>query len=189
MGYRLNGQDIIKGLPKKRTKKPTEGELVNRKKFAQMQAWLQPLLPLLKIGFKGYAPTFQGFVVAKSYNSKHAFVNHEDGTTSIDPALALVSFGSLALPKTMNMELANRDIVITWSTEGDRALDLAMILAYVVETGETEIDLAAGKRKDGKAVLKLPSDFEGGDVHVYIAFVGYDHNESSNSYYLGSVNV
>lgn len=188
IAYRLNGQDIIKGLPKKRKKKPSPREKANRAKFGQMQAWLKPLLDFLRVGFKGYAPTFQGFVAAKSYNSKHAFVQKEDGTWYIDPALALVSFGTIALPQSMNMERQNDKIVVTWSTDGHYdAIDMAMVLAYIPAIGLAECDLAAAKRFEGTASIKIPSDVAGHEVHVYLAFVAYDHSAQSNSYYLGTI--
>lgn len=186
IGYRLNGQDIIKGLPKKRTKKPSEREQANRDKFARMQAWLKPILPFLQIGFKGYAPTFQGFVAAKSYNSKHAFVQNEDGTWYIDPALSLVSFGSLSLPKTMSMERQDNEIVFNWSTEGDHELSQAMLLAYMPKTNDMECDLAAAKRSAGTASLSIDEMDKGNEVHVYLAFVNYNHSAQSNSHYLGT---
>lgn len=188
IGYKLNGQDIIRGIPRKRKKKPGKLEQANRDKFAQMQAWLKPLLDFLRVGFKGYAPTFQGFVAAKSYNSKHAFVQKEDGSWHIDPALALVSFGTIALPKTMSMERQDDKIVITWSTEGHyQGIDQAMVLAYIPEAQKEEYDLAAAKRHTGTASLPMPHGSEGHEVHVYIAFVAYDHSAQSNSYYLGTI--
>lgn len=188
IGYKLNGQDIIRGIPRKRKKKPGKLEQANRDKFAQMQAWLKPLLDFLRVGFKGYAPTFQGFVAAKSYNSKHAFKQNEDGTYFVDPALALVSFGALTLPQTMSMERKDDKIVITWSTNGHfNSIDVAMVLAYIPETDEVEYDMAAAKRYTGTAVLAMPRQSEGHEVHVYIAFVAYDHSSQSNSYYLGAI--
>lgn len=189
IGYKLNGQDIIKGLPKKRTSGPTKGEQANRKKFALLQAWLAPLVDVLRVGFKGYAPTFQGFVAAKSYNSKHALKQREDGSPYIDPALALVSFGTITLPKIMSMERQGDNIIITWSTENNRILDHAMIVAYVPETNQVEMEMAAAKRSTATASIALPDNSEGYEVHVYIAFVAYDHSAQSNSYYLGSLQI
>lgn len=188
IGYKLNGQDIIKGLPKKRTKKVGAREQANRDKFAQMQAWLAPLIDFLRIGFKGYAPTFQGFTAAKSYNSKHAFVQKEDCSFFIDPALSLVSFGTNPLPKEMSMELKNNEIVFNWSNEGNRSgSDQAMLMAYAPGTHHLEFDTAAGKRSLGTASLPLSKYVAGHELHVYIAFVTFDHTSQSNSYYLGSV--
>ncbi|MGY3055611.1 hypothetical protein ACVWYG_003832 [Pedobacter sp. UYEF25] len=189
VGYELNGQDIIRALPKKRTKKPGETEQLNRDKFALTQHWLKPLLTYLRIGFKNYAPTYQGFVAAKSYNSKNALKENEDGNTDVDPALALLSFGSLNLPQSISMELQDDKIVVTWVTEGsDQDLDLAMLIAYVPETGEVSIDTAAAKRHTGTATLPMPHNPNEDAVHVYIAFVAFDHSAQSNSYYLGALN-
>lgn len=58
IGYTVNGEGFIKGLYKKRTKKPTEGEVLNRKKFAAAQAWLQPVTDFVRVGFKGYNERF-----------------------------------------------------------------------------------------------------------------------------------
>ncbi len=188
IGYKLNGQDIIKGLPKKRKKKPSAKEQANRNKFALMQAWLKPLVHVLRIGFKNYAPTFQGFVAAKSYNSKHALKQREDGSSYIDPALALVSFGNITLPKTMGMERVGEHIVVTWSTDGHYSgIDQATVLAYSPENGQTEYNMAAGKRTTGTASIGIPHSLTSREVHVYIAFVAYDHSAQSNSFYLGSI--
>src|SRR4051812_43357022 len=89
VGYELNGQAIGRSLPRPRTKKASPKELANRKKFGDVQLWLKPLTVFLRIGFKNYDPKFQGFVAAKSYNSKNA-VTGEYPDFVIDPALALV---------------------------------------------------------------------------------------------------
>lgn len=188
IGYQLNGQDIIRGLPKKRTKKPSKLEQLNRDRFALTQHWLQPLLGFLRIGFKNYAPTYQGFVAAKSYNSKHALKQKEDGSSYIDPELALLSFGTLTLPQVISMECNGDEIIVTWSKEGHyQGIDLAMLVAYIPETKSTSYDMAAGKRFTGIATLPMPPNHDGHLVHVYLAFVAFDHSEQSNSYYLGSI--
>jgi hypothetical protein len=188
VGYELNGQDVIRGLPRKRTKKPGTTEQLNRNKFALTQHWLQPLLAFLRIGFKNYAPTYQGFVAAKSYNSRNALKENEDGSTYVDPALALLSFGTLTLPQSMSMERHGDEIVVSWSKEGHyQGIDLAMLLAYIPETGKASIDTAAAKRYSGRASLPMPQNPAGHAVHVYLAFVTFDHTAQSNSYYLGAI--
>jgi hypothetical protein len=188
VGYALNGQDVIRGLPRKRTSKPGATEQFNRNKFALTQHWLQPLLEFLRIGFKNYAPTYQGFVAAKSYNSKNALKVNADGSAYVDPALALLSFGTLTLPQSMGMERQGDEVVVTWSKEGHyQGIDLAMLLAYIPETGKTSIDTAVAKRHTGTASLPLPRNPDGHAVHVYLAFVAFDHTAQSNSYYLGAI--
>lgn len=190
VAYHSMGQDTLRSRPKKRTKKAGQKEQANRQRFGQMQAWLKPLLGFLRVGFKNYAPTFQGFVAAKSYNSKNAFVEKEDGTWFIDPKLVRVSHGIIALPKTTAMVRSADEIVVTWSKEGHyQNIDQAMILAYAPTKSDAFYDLAIAKRKDGRATVAL-SDLNkktGIEFHFYLAFVTYDHTAQSNSQYLGSI--
>lgn len=52
VGYWLNGQWVMRGVGVRRNKlKTTDGEKRARGSFAQVQAFLKPLLPVLKIGF------------------------------------------------------------------------------------------------------------------------------------------
>ncbi|MDQ7947530.1 MAG: DUF6266 family protein [Pedobacter sp.] len=190
--YPLYGQNVMRSRPGKRTKKAGPNEQATRDKFALMQHWLQPLLHFLRIGFKNYAQTFQGFVAAKSYNSRYAFKQHEDGSWYIDPACILVSHGALPLPHTMGMEVAEQNLTISWSVDPhdhDRALDGAMIVMYMPDTNWVDGDFAASRRHTGQAVFPLPLNPENKEIHVYLAFVAYDHSAQSKSHYLGTIEL
>lgn len=187
IGYHLNGQDIIRGWPKKRTKKAGTAEQQNRDKFALSQTWLKPLLHFLRIGFKNYAPTFQGFVAAKSYNSRNAMQQNEDGSWQVDPSRVLISYGRLPLPQQMEMELVKNEIVITWEDDKYSGYEYAMALAHDPKDKKVTGDVSVAKRKSGKAVIPAPHFELGKTFHVYLAFVSYDQTERSNSHYLGPI--
>ena len=76
----------MKGRHKARTKNVSESELQNRYKFKVAQAWLKPLVYVVRLGFKNYSAKSQGFVSAKSYLYKHA-LKEEGNTVIIDPSL------------------------------------------------------------------------------------------------------
>lgn len=190
VGYEMNGRGIIRGLPKRRTKKPGEKELANRFKFALLQAWLRPILHFVRIGFKQYAPTFQGFVAAKSYNSKHALKQHEEGTWFVDPASVLVSYGHLPLPQNIRMARQENELVITWYNENsDHSADHVMLLAYTPDIPLAFGGTAVASRSDGRTVFTIPENYAGREMHLYIAFIAYDQSAQSNSHYLGAVIV
>ncbi|WP_316811929.1 DUF6266 family protein [Pedobacter heparinus] len=189
IGYHLKGQEIMRGEANERTKPFTEKELANQQRFGDLQYWLKPLTVFLRVGFQDYAPTFEGFVAAKSYNSKHALVK-DDAGTHIDPALALVSFGDQEQATTASaVSEAENSITFNWEggkCEGD---DRAMFLVYDIEGATADFDTAAVKRRMRTGVFKLSEDFSGKAVHVYLAFVAEDRKRRSNSQYLGIVNV
>ena len=192
IGYRLNGQDIIRSQVKnKRTSPPTEKELLNRIKFATSQKWLNPLCDFLRIGFKDYQPTFQGFVAAKSYNHKNALECNENNDCSINPALALVSFGSQPLPETASaVSHENQEILLKWSEiSGTAYNDQAMVVAYDIDNGKVFYNAAIARRDLYSAIFKLPTYTIGKTFHIYLAFIADDRSAKSNSMYLGSVLV
>lgn len=189
VGYHLKGQDLMRGLPVKRRNPFSEKELANQQVFADLQSWLKPLIVFLRVGFQDYAPTYEGFVAAKSYNSKYALVR-DDAGTHIDPALALVSFGDQE-PAANATAVSEAQNSITFSWEGGKHEpdDRAMFLVYDVDGGRADYDTAAPRRGMRTGVFKLNEDFSGKAVHVYLAFVAEDRKSRSNSQYLGIVNM
>jgi hypothetical protein len=189
VGYQLYGQDIMRGLANERSKPFTENELTNQQTFKDLQLWLKPLTVFLRVGFQNYAPTFQGFVAAKSYNSQHALVK-DDAGVHIDPSLALVSFGDQE-PAVTASAVAESVNSITFNWEGGKheSDDRAMFLVYDVEKGMADFDTAAIRRSAKKGTFQLHENYSGKAVHVYLAFVSEDRKTRSNSQYLGIVNV
>lgn len=187
IGFQRFGQSYIRGLPRKRTAKVGAGEQANRDRFAVSQKWLKPLVEFLRIGFKGYAPTYQGFVAAKSYNSKHALKQDENnGNWFIDPFLALVSHGQLPLPHDITVSVEANEVVFGWTLDNGNNSDCAMLLAYDVLNNIGEYDLIAGERRAKTARLRLPEGASLEHTHLYLAFVTFDHSMQSNSQYLGT---
>lgn len=192
IGCSWKGIPYIRALPKKRSSKPSEKEMVSRKKWALSQQWLQPVLPIVQIGFKGYTLKSEGFVAAKSYLMKHAFEG-EGSEIRINPALVKISAGNLPLPLIIQATRQDEYLVqFTWDTAhpNDEAssYDQVMLLAYDVDNGETDYSLPGELRKKGSAILEL-SPYDPGTYHLYAAFVAYDRGRQSDSIYLGTVDV
>ena len=189
VGYELNGVPVGRSLPSKRKGKISEKEMANRKKFACLQAWLQPLTSFLRIGFKDYDPKFQGFVAAKSYNSKHA-LSGEYPDFVVDPSLALVSYGSLTLAETATaVSEMPGTVTITWTNGSYQSMEKAMVVLYDIDSKRALVDAAATWRASQKFEWVLGAHHSGKKIHVYLAFIAFDQSERSNSQYLGEVTV
>ncbi len=189
VGYELRGQSIMRAMPKKRTSKASDKELANRKKFADMQSWLRVITPFLRVGFHNYAPTYEGFVAAKSYNSKNAIVGTFPNFV-IDPALVRVSFGKL--PQATEAAAVCEEpqkIKFTWSGGADALDERCMIMVYDTVNGRAIYDTAGPKRSRNTATLELSKHFSGKKVHIYLAFVTEDRKNQSMSQYLGEIEV
>ena len=115
IGSSRNGIPYIKGPYQKRTSRVSKKELANRKKFAAAQAWLAPLLDFVREGFRGFSQRSQGFIAAKSWLLKNAFVKDGD-RLRIDPALVKVSSGDLRNPENIAVSLTETwDLKFTWN--------------------------------------------------------------------------
>eukprot|EP01133_Synstelium_polycarpum_P013490 gene13490-15894_t len=189
VGYKLKGKDVMRGKPQKRKGKPSPKEQDNREKFGYVQLWLKPLTDFLRVGFNNYHPNYQGFVAAKSYQLTHVVKKVEE-KYFIDPAQALVSFGSLS-PAIEASVLAEKPASLTFNWKGGKYHydERTMILVYDIANERAYHDTAAVRRSTGTYVLELTKSYSGKEVHVYLAFVSDDRKNQSNSQYLGAVTV
>ncbi|MBO9571774.1 MAG: hypothetical protein J7497_06130, partial [Chitinophagaceae bacterium] len=132
VGSSWKGIPYVKAAYKDRTKKISAKESANRKKFGEAQRWLKPLLDFVRQGFKGYTPTVEGFIAAKSHLMKNAMQG-----TEINPALVQVSYGDLPLAENITVEkLPGGQLKFTWDnsvTGNAHHRDQAMLLAYDID--------------------------------------------------------
>ncbi|MEJ7691660.1 DUF6266 family protein, partial [Daejeonella sp.] len=183
VGYTRNGEGIIRGLPRKISKEPTQKQLDNRKKMAACQEWLKLITPFVRIGFKNFSAKQHGFGSALSYLKLNAMT--ED--LEVDASKALISWGDLPLPVAAAVSNPKPGILeITWEAiQGDT--DRAMVLAYDVKQ-DFKGEVCGERRSEGKQLLDC-KDLKGKELHVYLGFVSEERDRCSDSVYLGKVGV
>ena len=185
------GIPYVKAANATRTKSISDKEKGNRQKFALAQQWLRPLLNFVRIGFKGYTPTWEGFAAAKSYLMKNA-MEGSGAESTINPALVKVSFGNLSLSENISVRLTdNNELLFTWDTaypaEGS-AMDQVMLLAYDIENKQKQYIPAGEFRHRGADTLPLAAS-KGTTWHIYLAFIAHDRSRQSDSVYLGEIKI
>jgi hypothetical protein len=170
-----------------RKAQPSAAELLNRNKFKELHIWLQPLIRMLRIGFKGYSPTVEGYNAAKSYNLKNAVILKED-KYEIDPSRILISYGSLPLSAVTSCEVMEGKLHVSWDPsnpgEPGSSFDRVMIVAYKPGVNHIRYFSVDARRKDGSDIMEIAAP---GSYHVYLAFFADDRTSQSNSCYLGVV--
>jgi hypothetical protein len=191
IGSSWKGIPYMKSLYHTRTIPPHEKEQQNRTKFGMAHRWLQPVTEFVRAGYKGYSPTVEGFLAAKSSLLKNAFV--VDGKKMIiDPALVQVSYGDLSLPTNISAAKDSPEhIRISWDAvdkETDEAYDQIMMLAYDIENGEATSNITGQFRYVGTDTLYIPSAIPERTWHIYAAFIAADRSQQSASVYLGTIN-
>ena len=191
VGSSWKGIPYIKAAYKKRTKNISNKELENRRKFALSQEFLQPLLEVVRVGFKDFSPRSEGFVAAKSHLLLHA-MEGEGADRVINPALVKISHGDLPLSGNISVSLTEPGrLQFTWDTayvEGGHNRDQVLLLAYDVDKGLASHILYGQFRFTGADQLAIASG-SGYTYHLYLAFIAHDRSRQSHSKYLGSIST
>jgi hypothetical protein len=192
VGVNRKGKCYIRSLPiYNHNRKIEGGEKTNRSKFAMSQAWLQPIIDFVRVGFKGYSPTVEGFLAAKSYLSKHAF-EVTDADVRINPALVKISMGELPLPENISVtQTVDHTLQITWDASNRKGFgldDQVMILAYDIDNKRGYGKIYGQGRSTGADIITL-SEKNDRTYHIYVAFVAADRSMQSDSVYLGEIRI
>ncbi len=185
VGCKWKGIPYMRSKANPRSGTPSEKETKNHQKWGTGHYWLKPLLVFLRTGFANYAPTYEGYNAAKSYNLKNAM---NDG--QVRPELVKVSFGDLPLPEDISVNHLDGQLHFNWSTAPfpDAGIkDQVMVLAYHPESSTAIFDTHGTFRSMGTQVLDIYKAFVGKTIHVYAAFVSADRSRQSNSLYLGAI--
>jgi hypothetical protein len=191
IGGTWKGKPYMRLRPDRRAK-PSPREQLNRDKFKTLHLYLQPLVDIVRAGFKGYSRMVEGYNAAKSYNLKNAFTLVK-GVYELDPAKVLLSYGTLRLPENISCELIDRELHFTWENNQPASVenpdDRTMLLAYQPGNkygSEEYYTISGARRKEAKDMLLLKAP---GTYHVYFALTDEERSRQSNSVYLGTVEV
>ena len=187
----LERDSLYAGFTKKADQQTLPAEIANRNRFAIAQAWLKPLIGFVREGFKGYSPTVEGFVAAKSFLLRNA-IEGEYPDYIINPAKMKLSYGDLpmAADPAVAHQADTNELVFTRDQStpaGASNQDQVMLLAYFASVSKV-ISMTTGVfRRTGTDELQLSDNLLGKEADVYIAFIAADRSRQSDSVYLGKV--
>lgn len=188
--YQSKGRQLVRRRPV-REAGPTEAELLNRFMLEMTTSWVRPVLEFVRIGFRNYTETYEGFNAAVSLVRKEALQKNGYAST-IDPSKAKVSDGTLRNAENFMVELLpGGQLNFTWDPLVDAASgprDRVMLLAYNIEKAAAVHETFGNKRQEGNDSLQLPL-YLPGTYHLYAAFIAEDLSRQSNSRYLGTVEL
>ena len=177
IGYWSRGKWIIRSKPIVSAKMKAGSSLQRafRSRFSSLNAFIKPLLPFIRLGFKNHAEANgqSAYNAAMSHNLKHAF----DAEGNLVAEQVCLSYGPLELPIDLQIHKDDAGIHITWedgpytSNSLARGNDLLMAVAYNLDTKEVVMDSSLARRNAGNATMLL-ENAEG--YEVWISFVSDD---------------
>lgn len=195
VGAIYRNQNVIKSVPLKSTKAPTQPQLDQRMKFGMVSSFLTSISELIEIGFacrKGDPGPMQR---AMAFNLAHAIEGDSPGFR-LDYAKIRFSNGQLALPDHVAIEaLPGCKVEFSWVDDGYedelRAPgDQCTLLVYNPVKGDFTFQIDASTRKDKFFVLQLPDAYAGDTVHCYLCINSVKNSRIvSQSLYVGTALV
>lgn len=193
IGSHWRGVDYMKSLPGNVAKPPTDGQLNQRRIFAEVSSWLKPIKELIWVGYQAFDDKKTPMNEAISFNLKNALI--ADGSNSqIDFPKAIFSRGELLISLIRSiLTIARSILVVKWENAPSSALcndtDLATFIVYN-QAKEQFITFQNVVARAAKEVsLQMPKDFAGDAVHCYMHYVNAYSNAVSTSVYVGVVVV
>ncbi|MFY0482675.1 DUF6266 family protein [Flavobacterium sp. PLA-1-15] len=193
VGANWRGKDIIRSLPKKSTKEPSEKQLLQREKFAFVTRFVTPLGPMLGRYFGHKMGDRSKKNMALSYHMKEA-VDYVAGRYEMVYEKVQISKGDLlgvASPRATAD--AGGSIHLTWNDNSGQATakptDVLIAVVYNTEKHSSEMFFKVAKRSEREADLQLPDFMLGDEVECWISFVSEDEKKYATSNYLGRIKL
>jgi len=189
VGHRVNGQNVITGVPYPSTKPPSQPQLDVRSIFRNLIDFTRPINSFLQVGFKHVKKEKQS-----AFN--YAFKENYDAVAkvfpfAIDYSKITISKGHLDLPYIPEVSTATSAVKFEWLADvgmgGGAATDRISVLVYNPMRDTFVGQLQVVPRSALTYTLLLPADFSGDMVACWISAVSADGKVVSDSAYLGQV--
>jgi hypothetical protein len=193
VGASWRGKNVMRSLPRKSTKPPTDEQLLQRTVFSVVVKFLNPIKSIVGTYFGKQQGDKSPFNLATGYHMLEA-VDDIGNEIVIDFPRVLISRGDLQGVVGGSYSYAQPGMIdMLWtdnSGQGNAAPDDQLIVVlYAPAINTFSVYNPAGLRADGQTVLNYDPFFEGLDVHGWATFVKADGSLAATSVYLGELTL
>jgi len=193
VGASWRGKDILRSLPKKTGRTPSEIQLLQQQKFTAVSDFLTPIAPVLSRYFGSGSGDTTRRNQAMSYHMKNA-VEYVDPDFVMLYNKVLISKGDLlGVQNPVVTASGGNGLKYDWinnSGQGEaKPNDQLVVVVYEPLSAQFYYVFNPGKRLDTTANVVLPSFFTGLEVQSWITFVSADEKAYATSVYMGVVVV
>lgn len=192
VGYSWRGQEMIRALPKKSKKKPTDRQLEQQAKFTLAILFLTPMRHFLERYYLRSGQLRSRFNNAVGYTIKNAVTTDGSGNFVLDYAKILISSGQLkAVENGTVTPKAGTKVDFTWddnSGQGNASTtDRLAVIGYCPELDTYQSFENIASRDEGTVEIPLSAMFGGKEMHFWATFVSESGRLAAVSSYLGVV--
>jgi len=193
VGAYWRGKNVMRSLPRKSNKPPTDDQLLQRTIFTVVAKFLNPIKPIVGAYFGKPQGDKSPFNLATSYHIKEAVEEINDEIVMDFPRV-LISRGDLVPVAGAGYSYAQPgQIDMVWtnnSGQGNaKADDKLIVVIYAPAINTFAVYNPAGDRATGQAALGYDAFFEGLDVYGWATFVSANNSLAATSVYLGELTL
>lgn len=184
----VNGKNGVyaRSLPTPNDRK-SEGQLKQRSKLQQANAFLKPLKDFLKIAFVERKPNQNTYQAATSSLMRTAFQEE-----NLNYSHVRICEGSLCPPTKGSVSISDHVVIFRWEDNSNEIAakdsDKAVVLLYNTQKEIALWEVKKETRKDKYCLQMLDNELTG-TFHAYLAFTNKKEDRISNSVYLGEIQV
>lgn len=192
VGAKWRDKYVMRSLPSKSSKKPTEAQLKQRGKFSLMVKFLSPLRKITSKFFGEYQGSKSRTDLAMSYQMTDTIIELPNGDLEIDFKKVVLSKGYVPTVAVENISLLESVVTINWTdntNKGDaKENDIVHVVIYSKEHNEFVVSPDASiLRKNKKVEIAVPSYFKAKDNVAWLLLSNNLRSQGSNSVYVGEV--
>lgn len=182
--------DLIKAMPRKVKRPPTEAQLPVQLKLALMTAFLKRLANIIKVGFQNKPSHQSAMNAALAWNINNA-------VTGVSPNFTIdftkLKFSDGPLPMALNAEVlidTAGTVKFLWElgpagSEDGKPTDKAVFVVFNPDKNKLVTLSGVAARSALAYNLLVPGNFSGDTVEVWMSMVSADGKLVSNSQYIG----
>jgi len=192
VGGTWKGISYMRAKNNNNNRKSSEKQIQQQAKFGFAMRFMQPLYPVLKLGFNSKEVKQMAQNAALSDFMNYALMG-EYPDFKVDFQNLTISRGPLKYAENAAVAIVMDKIVFTWQ-EHENNMKLfgtnMAILVGIVEGAYPSYSINEFTRADSKGSINLPNAPSGSLVHCYIGFSANDGTRrAANSIYLGTVTI
>ncbi|MCT4587351.1 MAG: DUF6266 family protein [Carboxylicivirga sp.] len=191
VGGSWRGISYMRSLSERRNYVPSEKQLMQQARFAYAVSFLQPIHPVVRVGYRNQANQKSALNAALAHVLKKV-VEGDYPAYRINYASLEIAKGLLPGPQSPAVQLQDLSLAFTWR-DGASILkdygDNQVLLLAIGEGSYPTYSIGEAVRNDGQATLDVPDAPAGTVLHTYLAFIDVNSNSVSNSYYVGELSL
>ncbi len=181
----------VRSRPRKSTKPPSSKQLEAREKMKLVMGFLEPLRPIIHLGFLSSHGSFSKTAAMNRAVSHvyHYALEGEYPHLVINPANVRLSQGTLKGLEIKEMKLIHDQIQLRWEPNANKknAFKDDKLFFVTYNVAERFAAIVVVPRASGNVTVNVADEPIGSQLHVYVCIGDRDEKCFSNSQFLGTL--